>query len=446
MAYQDIATVNISLQGAGVTIQGFGTPLFASSHRYFKERVRTYNDIDQVASDIPTEAPAYQAAEAFFSNTPSPASIKIGRREASLDITVASASTQASFTLFASDGVTNYNTVVNVTGQADANAVASAIDAAITADVDVSSLVVNTVSTNVVSIDVANPNYTFWIQDLSSNLSESYTTVETAADLIVNLSLEDDDYYFFTADDHSDEFVEAASEAIESRTKMYFFSTQDVTCLTPYIDGSSTDILGKIRSSSVFRTKGFFHQDADTDFPECLYVGYNAGFDAGSITWTNLQVALSGSKNPSLGILLSSTEKGYLEDRNAAYVDRIGGLSVIRNGQVAQGERIDSIRGRDNLEVDLDAAYTNFLISQQGSKVPYNDIGISQLEGICRNVLGQYVVRGFINANYVTDFPRESDVPVADKASRIYQQGKFSAELSGAIELVRITGVLSLDL
>lgn len=189
-----------------------------------------------------------------------------------------------------------------------------------------------------------------------------------------------------------------------------------------------------------------FHHEADTQFPECLYVGYNAPFDAGSVTWTNIQVALSGSQDPSNGIVLTSTQKGYLEDRNAGYVDRIGGLSIFRNGLTAAGERIDAIRGRDNLQVDMDAAFTNFLISQQGGKVPYNDSGISQLEGICRNVLARYVVRGFINENYTTNFPRESQVPTADKQARIYQQGTFLAELSGAIELVKINGVLSLNL
>ena len=446
MAYQDIATVNISLQSAGVTVQGFGIPLFASSHRYFPERVRSYGSIEEAANDLPTTSNAYQAVEAFFSNTPRPALVKVGRREASLDLTVAAASTSGGFTLFATDGTTQHSVTINVTGEADEDAVAAAIDTAITGDADVNPLVATSVTDNVLTIDVANADYAFWIDNLSTNITETYNTIETAATLLAEITLEDDDYYFFTADDHSNTFVQAAAQAIEARTKMYFFSTQDAACLTPYVDGSATDVLGIAKDNAYFRTKGFFHHEADTQFPECLYVGYNSGFPAGSITWTNLQVALSGSQNPTNNLVLSTTEKTYLEDRNAAYVDRIGGLSIIRNGKVAGGERIDSIRGRDNLQVDMDAAYTNLLISQQGSKIPYNDEGITQLEGICRNVLSRYVVRGFINDNYTTNFPRERDVPTADKAARIYQLGSFEAELSGAIEFVRISGVLSLNL
>lgn len=372
MAYQDIATVNISLQSAGVTVQGFGVPLFASSHRYFPERVRAYSSIEEAVEDLPTSSAAYQAVEAFFSNTPRPALVKVGRREASLDLNVASGATSASLVVYASDGTDQYSVVVNVVGELDEDAVAIAIESAISSDTDVNALVASSVTGATVSLDVAAPSYSFWVKDLSSNLTEEYTTIETAPELIAEITLEDDDYYFFTADDHSATFIEEAAEAIEARTKMYFFSTSDVACLTPYVDGSATDVLGKAKDSGYFRTKGFFHHDADTDFPECLFVGYNSGFPAGSVTWTNLQVALAGSKNPNTGLALSTTEKGYLEDRNAAYVDRIGGLSVIRNGKVAGGERIDAVRGRDNLQVDMDAAYTNFLISQQGGKVPLN--------------------------------------------------------------------------
>ena len=446
MAYQDIAQVTIALQSAGVSSLGFGTPLFASSHRYFPERVRAYTSLTAAAQDLPTDSNAYQAVQAYFSNTPSPSVVKIGRRDADLTITVATGSTAASLVVFATDGTNQYSVNVDVTGQVDEDAVATAIAAAIEADPDVSPLVVAASSTNTVTIDVAASTYGFWITTLSDELTESYATTETATALLAALTAEDDDFYFFSADDHTEAFVLAAAADIEARTKLYFVSVQEAAALTAYTEGAATDILGKLSDGGYFRTNGFFHQDADTEFPECTYVGYNAPFTAGSVTWTNLQVALPIGQNPTTGNPLSATEKGYLEDRNAAYVDNIGGLNVLRGGKTAAGERVDSLRGRDNLQIDMDAEYTNFLLSQQGSKVPYNSAGIGQLEGICRSVLARYVARGFINDNYSTDFPREDQVPTADKAARIYQQGTFLAELTGAIEVVKITGVLSLNL
>jgi hypothetical protein len=446
MAYRDIATVQIALQTAGVTAQGFGTPLFASAHRYFPERVRTYSSLEEAANDLPTSSNAYQGVEAFFSNTPRPSTIKVGRRTASLTLTVAVGSTSGSVDVSATDGTDTFTVNVSVTGQVDEDAVASAIATAIEADPDVGPLVVAASSTNTVTVDVAAPTNEFWIANMSDNLSDSYTTSETAANLIAALSEADDDYYFFTADDHTEAFVLSASEAIEARVKMYFFSTDEQNALTPYSAGSATDILGQIRDAARFRTKGFFHHQADTQFPECSYVGYQAPFQAGSITWTNLQLGgVPISQDPSTGTALSTTQRGYLEDRNAAYVESIGGVNVQRNGRTAQGEPIDNIRGRDNLQVDLDVAYTNLLIGQQGGKIPYNAPGIAQLEGVCRNVLTQYVARNFINPEFRVTFPT-TGIPTEDRQARVYRLGTFEAELTGAIELVDLFGVLTLDL
>lgn len=446
MAYQDIATVQVSLQTAGVSAQGFGVPLFASSHRFFTERVRSYTSLTDVANDFPADSAGYKAAQQFFGNTPRPSLIKLGRREADVDLTVAAGSTGASLAVTATNGTDTFSVTVNVTGQVDEDAVATAVAAAIEADADVTDLVAASASTNVVSIDITDPTYAFTVKNLSDELSISYNTTETAPELISAISLEDDDYYFFAAEDHSDTFVMAAAADIEARLKLYFTSTAQQTALTAYVEGSATDTLGKLADAGYFRTHGQFHHLADTEFPECKEIGYNAPFKAGSVTWSNLQVSIPVAQDPATGLALNSTQKGYLNDRNAAYVDGIGGLNILRGGKVASGERIDNVRGRDNLSVDLDTEYTNFLVSQQGGKVPYNNTGITQLEGICKLILERYVTRGFINSNYVVNFPREDQVPTADKQNRIYQQGTFEAELTGAIEIVSISGILSLNL
>lgn len=446
MAYEQIATINVSLQSVGVTAQGFGTPLFASSHRYFPERVRVYTSLADAATDFPTDSPAYKAVAGYLSNTPSVSSVKIGRREADLDLTVAVGSTTGSLTVFASDGVDTYSVVVDVTAQLDEDAVATAIAAAIEADTDIAPLVAATAIANEVNLDAQAVGATFWVKTLSDNLTETYNTTETAADLLAAITLEDDDFYFFSADDHTETFVLAAAADIEARTKMYFFSTAQQTALTAYTEGSATDILGKIADFGYFRTNGMFHDLADSIFPETNFVGYNAPFDAGRATWNYLTVPVINSKDPSSGIKLSTTQKGYLGDRSASYIENYGGVNIIRGGNVASGEYIDVIRGRDNLTVDLETENTNFIISRQGSKVPYNDEGIAQLHQICRNVLSRYVTRGFINSNFKTTFLREDQVSTADKNARLYQGGTFEAELTGAIEVVKITGYLSTNL
>lgn len=452
MTYRDLTNIDITLQTSTVSRKGFGIPLFASSHRYFPERVRAYSSLKNAAADLPTDSNAYKALQNAFSASPAPAVVKVGRREADLDLTVATGSTGASLKVFARTGVDSYSVDVEVTGELDEDAVATAIAAAIEGDANVSPLVVAAASTNVVSLDVASPDDEFWVADLSDELSETYNTTESASDLLAALAEEDDDFYFFSADDHSETFVLEAANDIEARLKLYFVSVQEAAALTSYTAGSATDILGKLVDSSFSRTKGLYHHEADTEFPELGFIAANAPYDAGSVLWANIPVSLTMSKNPAGTRALNATEKGYLEARNAAYIERAAGrgvtttTNIVRQNRVASGEWISNIRGRDSMQVDLVAAYLDLLLSRKGSKIPYTQEGVELIKNTCRNVLEIYVLRNFIKPNYKLNFADADTVSASKKQTGVYDQGSFEAELQGGILFIDVSGTLSLDL
>lgn len=452
MTYRNLTNIDITLATTNVTKMGFGVPLFASSHRYFPERVRAYTSLKAVADDIPTTSNAYKAAQGFFSVTPSPSVIKLGRREADLELSVATGATSASLMVYAATGGVTYSVSVDVTGQVDEDATAAAIAAAIEADGDVGSLLVASAIGNVVNIDVASSNVEFWIKNISDELTESYNTIETASELIAAMSDEDDDYYFFLAEDHSDTFVKDASVDIEARLKMYFTSTQQVDTLTVYSAGSATDLAGEIADSSRDRTKFFFHHEADTTFPECVHVAVNAPYDAGSVVWANIRLPIAISQNPSTGRALTTTEKGYLEARNVSYGERsvTAGASAsgtnLRNNLTPSGEWISNIRGRDNMQVDLEAEMLTLLLSQKGTKIPYTDAGIILIRAATRNVLDRYVLRNFILPEYTLDFPKAADVPITNKQQGLYDSASFSCQLAQGIIFIDLSGSLSLNL
>jgi hypothetical protein len=274
--------------------------------------------------------------------------------------------------------------------------------------------------------------------------------VETPEEAILAIEDVDTDWYFVTAEPHTKAEVLGYAAAIESRTKVYFTSTEEQAALTPYDEGVSTDVAAEIKEAGYERTKCLFHHDADTQYYECQYVGYNAPYLAGSVTWTNLNVSgMSAAQNPATGNLLSSSQKGYLEDRNCSYTEKLDANTVIiRNGFSAGGTPIDFIRGKDNLESDINNAYLSLLSRQKGTKLSYTNPSITVLMGTLDSVLYQYTLptRNFINPNYVLNFLMADDVPLADKEARIYKSGNFSAELQGAIEGTVINGVLSLPL
>jgi hypothetical protein len=75
----DIATINVTTTGAGVTRAGYGVPLILSHSVSWAERYRTYTSLSAVNEDFDANEPEYLAAEAVFSQTPRVASVVIGR-------------------------------------------------------------------------------------------------------------------------------------------------------------------------------------------------------------------------------------------------------------------------------------------------------------------------------------------------------------------------------
>lgn len=76
-----IATVSISRATRTPSVAGFGTPLVAGYHTKYLARVRAYADLTELVADGFTPYdPIYRAVAAAFAQTPSPTSVKVGRR------------------------------------------------------------------------------------------------------------------------------------------------------------------------------------------------------------------------------------------------------------------------------------------------------------------------------------------------------------------------------
>lgn len=77
----DIVPISVSLTPVAVAVRSFGVMLCVGDSDVINgsERYRLYNDIESVASDFGTSAPEYVCALAYFSQSPSPYQLMIGR-------------------------------------------------------------------------------------------------------------------------------------------------------------------------------------------------------------------------------------------------------------------------------------------------------------------------------------------------------------------------------
>jgi len=447
-----LAIANIALATSSVSRQGFGTILFAGKHNYFSERVRAYTSTLAMSTDgIPTTSSIYIAAQGAFSQNPSPTSIKIGRQETTSILSLSNfvASTSNHTVVLQANTIAQSTITVpaNTTEETTIDDIITAIDAIFSTKITATKVGSGAAST-ITLVQIVSGTDWYTVGGLV-NLVETFEAVSTelAAATIAAISLEDDAYRYFTAEDKSNAFVLAAAADIEAKLKVFRTSMNEVNDLLSTPTGTIADL----NTANYFRSSAFFHHEASTKFPEVSALAEIAFAVTGSVTYANrIVAAVSPSKNAS-GKDLTATEQTNLKKVNGDYFARVGSsisdpvITVV--GKMASGEYIDNIVGRDNLQVDLEADLTNLLIRQKASKVAFNNKGANQIRSVLQTVLSLYTSEGthnFIEDDFVIVIPDQSLFNTADKASRTFKQITFKATLTNAIHMVELTGTLSL--
>jgi hypothetical protein len=449
MAYTDIVQVAITLNTTTLTEQGFGTVSFLAETRVFPERTKLYDSVASMLNDGFVDGEnAILAATSAFSNSPRVPQILIGRRNSSFSANPTSVSAGDTYILdITVDGVA-YN--FPETGHADAQGVCDAWVIAMGGTVNVDDVVdVATAGTGSSAVLQITPKDTSSFFDVevgagsTQEITTSFFSDETPLETLTAMSEENDDYYFVTAEDHSASYVADMASAVESLSKIYFMSTNEVDNVGAYIDnGTDSTILGLLKENNRLRTAGMFHHEANSIFPELAWVGLNAPYDAGSITWANVQPSISASEHTTLGRRLNATEKNNLNLRIANYADYDAGVTFMRTGRTSKNEWIDSVRGVDWLTQRISTDMKGLLLNQQGGKVPYTNVGRALVYNTLDSSLQQGVNRVFIDS-YTISVPLLTDISDNDKNSRILSGVTFTGILSGAIHEIEIQGVLS---
>lgn len=446
MAFRPIVVTNISLDTTAVTRAGFGTALFIDDHFWFTERVRSYTSLTAAAADFPTTSDAYRGVAAAFANQVDPTIVKVGRRQADSIVFTPEAVTAAgqvyTLAVVGTNGTTVTATFTSVTGSETAANVTAALTTGL------SGLVGVTVTDGTGTLTLAKSG----TEDFSVNgntlarLTFTTTVTETAANVMAAITAVDDDFYFVAASDHTDTFVQAMSLDVESRTKQYFVAVQEVASLGAYSD-SATDILSRLRQSNRLRTASWFHHQADTTFPEMTFITVASPNDPGKKIWANNRVTVEVSENPTTGLRLSATEKTNLVNKNASFIENVGGVAITRRGTVVGSATtlISDMRNADFLVSEITANYQSFLINTP--VVPYTDSGITRAGNVLESTLDRYVTTetqpNILQERnpYTVTLPDRRNVSQSDVANGLLTI-PFVGRLAGSIREITITGNL----
>ena len=472
MSLSSIITVQIDRTSTTVTQAGFGTPLIAGYFptSIFAERVKEYSSLAEMVTDGFIAAdPVYLAASDCWAQSPSPPTIKVGRRALApqqtmtitpVDLTVgaihsvtvvgydaaatfgarAVQTDTATYTAVTSDTATlicdglraEFAALNGAAGQAGDWTDAGTATLTVTAD--------NTDTPGDGSMDGMLFGVTYSVNDVAVGVDDMTPDPGVETDLTA-IEAYDPDWYGLCIDSNSRDEIwdevgdSGAAKWAESNEKLFVCQTQDVLVTSSSAD--TTSIAYHLKNSNYDRTMCFAHRN-NRDYVCAAMLGRALPEDAGSITWAMKELNAVSAQ------AFTTSEINIANGKDANVITTIAGVAVTRFGTASGGEFMDVSRGADWLKSRIAERVFALLISND--KVPFTDAGISAVKSEILAQLQAGVARDFLSPDPepTCTTPRASAVSAADKGSRTLNNVTFRAVLAGAIHKVNLEGELTL--
>ena len=444
MPLSDIANVTIRLETGGISQVGFGTAMILGySMSGWTERTRTYSSMTGVAADFAATTPEYKAANAYFAQQPHPEQLVIGRGTLkptmAFKVTVAAVNNSQKYSVnlngtqfdYTSDGTaTNDEIILGLQTAITAAATAAGFTAAVAGVAPATYLTVTGAAAgNWCSFFVTDPGLLTLLQTTTN------PGVATDLDAIV---VENDDWYALLTLFNSSACVLAAAECAESKLNIYAAQVTDSEIAT-VAESIATDIADALKTASYFRTLAMYHPE-NGQFADAAFLGRLLPYSPGSETWRGKTLGGISALGPTVPYKMTETWRTNIKAKNCNYYYTLAGRNITAEGVVSAGEWIDTIRGRDWLQVRMQEDVTLAVIN--AAKVPYTDPGIAKIDNVIRARLQLAIEAGFL-ASFTVVVPTAAAQTLADRAARILRGYSFNAQIAGAIHLVYITGSLS---
>jgi hypothetical protein len=467
MSIDSIITVQIDRTSTTVSQAGFGTPLIAAYFptSIFAQRSKEYSSLSEMVADgfVSTD-PAYLAASDAWAQSPSPPTIKVGRRAGApqqtltvtpVDLTVGAVHTvtivgykNSTFATRAdpANGIAIDTATYTAVASDTATLICDGLRADLTPTGDYTEGGTATLTITANNTDATNDGMLFGVTYTVNGDSVGVDdmtpdpTIKIADDLTA-INDYDPDWYGFCIDSNSrDEIWDEAASAgaanwAESNGKLFVCQTQDA--LVTSDAGETTSVAYELQLANFERTMCFAHRN-NRDYVCAAMLGRALPEDAGSITWAMKELSAVTAQD------FTTAEINIALAKNVNVITTIAGVAVTRFGNSSGGEYFDVMRGVDWIAARIAERVYALLISND--KIPYTDSGINAVKGEVLAQLDAGVARNFLAADPAPtcDVPRAADVSAADKGSRTLNNVKFRATLAGAVHKVNIEGELTL--
>lgn len=422
LSVSDVVNVTINMSPIAAAVRNFGALLVLGSSSVIdtNERIRSYTTLAAVGTDFGTTAPEYLAAVNFFSQSPQPSLLYIGRWAQTATAGVLhgarlSTSQQAiaNFQAITNGGfnITIDGTVKNVTGlnfsgAANLNAVAAIIATALTtANViwgannqrfDIVSKTTGATSTvGYASTGTGTDVSTLLGLTAASGASVPVAGIpaETLLSAVTQMMNISNDWYGLAIAaigvQDAEQIAVAATIEASSPSRIFGITTQASGTLDP----TSTTDLAYVLSAAKYR-RTFIQYSSSS--PYAVTSMYGRAFTV-DFTGNKTTITLKFKQEPGVTAeTLTETQAATLKAKKCnVFVNYNNSTAIIQEGQMTDGSFFDEVHGLDYTQNDVQTAVYNALYTSP-TKIPQTDAGNEILANVVSARLAQGVTNGLI--------------------------------------------------
>lgn len=420
LAISDVVNVQIVMSPKAAATRNFGALLVLGSSPVIdvSEGLRPYAP-GGVETDFGTSAPEYLASNYFFSQSPQPSIVYVGRwaktaTSAILKGAVLSSGQQAlaNFTAVTTggmkitiDGTLKTLSAIDLSAVTNLNGVATAITTKLSSAgtcvwnatqsrFEITSATTGATSTITYAEAPASGtdvSVLLGLQTGQASAPVNGVVAESLVDAVARLAGMSNDWYGLLVADASlneaDVLASAAFIEGAGQSRIFGYTTQNALALDPV---STTDIASKLKAANYKRT--FTQFSSATPYAAASMFGraFTVNFQGNNTT-----ITLKFKQEP--GITAESLTEGQataLRGKNCnVFVNYNNDTAIIQEGVMCNGYFFDEVHGLDWLQNDLQTAVWNLLYTDT-NKVPQTNPGINRIVATLESRMEQAVVNG----------------------------------------------------
>ncbi|NTG86204.1 DUF3383 domain-containing protein [Agrobacterium rhizogenes] len=480
----DVVNVSINLSPLAAAQRNFGALLIVGSSDIIdtNERIRQYSDLDGIAEDFGTTAPEYLDADLFFSQTPQPSIVYVGRwaqtaSSGRLNGGVLSGAQQqiSNFTGITNgsmkvdiDGATKTLSALSFSAVTNLNGVAAIIDTALAG----ASCVWDSVSQRfVIQSDTTGTTSTVGYAsatgsgtDISALLNLvtgvasppvagiAAETLLAAVQALANMS---NDWYGLTvatatppaSADHL-----AVAAFIEGASASHIYG---ITITNPSVLDSAVtnDLASQLKALGYKRTFTQFSSSSPYAVASMYGRAFTVNFEANNTT-----ITLKFKQEPGVSAeTITESQAATLKSKNCnVFVNYNNDTAIIQEGVMANGYFFDEVHGTDWLQNAVQTDVYN-LLYQSATKIPQTDAGTHLIVTTIESTMARAVNNGLVapgiwnaggfgqlqqgqmlSSGYYVYAPLVASQSQADREARKSVPIQVAAKLAGAVHSVNV--------